>query len=410
MARTKEYQSRGGAYKKLEDALSTIDNLLEEVKKAGSESTIVHSEVRALRNVVGRLQGLFQENLASLREKWRDMGLDPVVFLSQEHISDTKYVNRIQMMHPVYDHVWVTDMHGNDLGEELMPHIVLEATYIHKQGKVVVNVQLLDVQLNLPEFKTSLEAAHMDLEIVRHDAKHVEQVTEFGNVAKRKLTEALTAFCEQSELSIEVNEFSVEEIISSGVFSERKRAMKPVIEEARSVPEEDNEESRQRAREEKEAEEAKRARAEERKRKVAAQKAERELRQKEQEQQQKEAIEAASAKPEKPSAAPQTPSYSEPAVVAARGSEPPPLPNTVQTHAPSNPPAAPPRVSQPPVPPIAAPVAHAPSVPPAGPPSRPSTPDVAAATVSFAPPPIASLQQNVVPSAAPLRKPTDPIY
>ncbi len=205
MARSNEYKSEGGSFDNLSDALSSIDNLLDDVKKADEQREVLPVKARGFRNVISELQIELGACIAELMKSWNELDLDPLYIYSTEEVSMTEYTRHVKFLHPEYEHVWLTEGKGQDVSSLLIPFIDYGIVYDYKEQKLTVTNLLLDTKLNLPDFKTSLQAAHVDLEILKEDAKRVEVVCANGEAAHKKLSETLTRYCEAHEIEL-VNE------------------------------------------------------------------------------------------------------------------------------------------------------------------------------------------------------------
>jgi hypothetical protein len=209
MARTNEYKSQGGSFDKLSDALSSIDELIQDVKRVGEEKEAVPEQQRSFRTVISELQNELGVCISALMSSWRELGYDPFYIYSTEEVTVKEYRRNIKFLHPEYEHVWLTEGNGKNVASELIPFIDFGLTYKYKKNKVFVSNLILDTKLNLPDFKTSLKAAHVDLEILKEDAKRVELVCENGEAAHKKLSETLTAYCGSHDVELEIQEESV---------------------------------------------------------------------------------------------------------------------------------------------------------------------------------------------------------
>ncbi len=207
MARTNEYRSTGGAFDKLSDALKSIEERLEEVKKAGEqpEENPV-AAVRSFRHVIAELRRETDGALATIMKDWDALSLDPLYLYTSEDVNTLRYSRSIRFLHPVYEHVWLTEGQERDIARELLPFIDLRLSYLYEDKRAEVLVLRLDAKLNLPEFKSSREAAHVDLEMLKEDAKRVELVTGNGEAAVQRLLEGLRRYCEETMIPLDVRE------------------------------------------------------------------------------------------------------------------------------------------------------------------------------------------------------------
>ncbi|MBN2341997.1 MAG: hypothetical protein JXX29_21760 [Deltaproteobacteria bacterium] len=206
MARTNEYKSTGGSFSKLTDALSSIDELLEDVKRADDTQEGAPEKKRGFRDIIAELQTNIDSCVNELKHSWNDLKLDPLYIYSTEQINTTEYVRHIKFIHPEYEHVWLTEGKGQNVAKQMIPFIDYRLTYHYQNQKITVNNLLLETKLNLPDFKTSLKAAQMDLQILKEDTKRVELVSQNGTAAHKKLTEMLQLYCDSQSIEIEVAE------------------------------------------------------------------------------------------------------------------------------------------------------------------------------------------------------------
>ena len=206
MARTNEYKTDGGAYDKLSDALISIDQLLEDVKRANEEQVAVPGKRRGFRNVIAELQNELDVCIAELRKSYTALALDPLYIYTAENISKTTYTRHIRFIHPEYQHVWLTDGNGENVASDLIPFVDYRLSYSYESQSLVVTALSMNPKLNLPGLKTSLEAAHVDLEILKQDAKRVEMVNENGEAAQKRLSEMLNTYCESHDIAFAIEE------------------------------------------------------------------------------------------------------------------------------------------------------------------------------------------------------------
>lgn len=206
MTRTNEYKTDGGSYDNLSDALSSIDQLLEDVKRAHDAREVAPGKQRGFRNVIAELQEELDGCIAELRVGFAELALDPLYIYTSEEISKDTYIRHIRFLHPEYEHVWLTDGNGKNVASDLLPFIDYRLTYNIASQHLVVSALSMNPKLNLPGLKTSLKAAHVDLEILKQDAQRVEMVNENGASAQKKLSEVLKRYCESHDI-----EFAIEE-------------------------------------------------------------------------------------------------------------------------------------------------------------------------------------------------------
>ncbi len=219
MSRANEYKTDGGSYDNLSDALSSIDQLLEDVKRAHDAHEVAPGKQRGFRNVIAELQQELDGCISQLRASFAELALDPLYIYTSEEISKATYIRHIRFLHPEYQHVWLTDGNGGNVASDLLPFIDYCLTYNIESKSLFVAAQSMNPKLNLPGLKTSLKAAHVDLEILKQDAKRVETVNENGASAQKKLSEMLKAYCESHDI-----EFAVEEEIVPFWETEEQRA------------------------------------------------------------------------------------------------------------------------------------------------------------------------------------------
>ena len=243
MSRTNEYKTDGGAYEDLSEALSSIDQLLEDVKRAHEEHEVVPGKQRGFRNVIAELQAELDGCITELRTSFAELAFDPLYIYTSEELSKTIYTRHIKFLHPEYQHVWLTDGNGGNVASDLLPFIDYCLTYDSESKKLAVSALSMKPKLNLPGLRTSLKAAHVDLEILKQDAQRVEIVNENGATAKNKLSEMLNSYCESHDI-----QFSIEEEIVPFWETEEERAArkereaeeaKVAAEEAKRQAEED---------------------------------------------------------------------------------------------------------------------------------------------------------------------------
>lgn len=235
MTRTNEYKTDGGSYDNLSDALSSIDQLLDDVKRAHDAHEVVPGKQRGFRNVIAELQEELDGCIAELRNKFAELALDPLYIFTSEEISKTTYIRHIRFLHPEYQHVWLTDGNGKNIASELIPFIDYSLTYNFEIQNLVVSALSMNPKLNLPGLKTSLKAAHVDLEILKQDAQRVEMVIENGVSAQKKLSELLKRYCESHDI-----EFAVQEEVVPFWETEAERTARKEreVEEARKAAQE----------------------------------------------------------------------------------------------------------------------------------------------------------------------------
>jgi chemotaxis protein histidine kinase CheA len=351
MSRKNEYKSTGGSFSKPSDALSSIDKLLEDVKNEEKEEGEGTPKKRGFRTVISELQNEISGCIAELMKSWDELELDPLYIYSIEDISPKQYARNIKFIHPEYEHVWLTEGKGANVAEELIPFIDYGVVYDYKKNKVSVLNLTLDTKLNLPDFKTSREAAQVDLEILKQDAKRVELVCKNGDAAHGKLSETLTKYCNDHEIELKIEAEIIPHVESS---EERAQRLQNEAEAARR----DAEEEKRKA-EEKQRAAKKKAQDEERKKKVEEAKAARKARaEKEAEQAKAKAREKLSAVPngrpseipserpsERPSVRPSAIPPERPSVFPVVGRRPssmppPPLPRVAHSSMPPAPPRA----------------------------------------------------------------------
>lgn len=254
MARSNEYRSEGGSFDNLSDALSSIDNLLKDVKQADENREVPHEKQRGFRNVISELQAELGACIAELMKSWDELDLDPLYIYSTEELSVTEYSRHIKFLHPEYEHVWLTEGKGQDVGSSLIPFIDYGIVYNYEQKKLTVTNLLLDTKLNLPDFKTSLQAAHVDLEILKEDAKRVEVVCANGEAAYKRLSETLRRYCDAHDLELVIEEESIPYVESPEERAARLRmeaeAKRKEEQEARKQAEEEERAARRKEEEE----------------------------------------------------------------------------------------------------------------------------------------------------------------
>ena len=235
MARTNEYKTDGSEYEKLSDALSSIDELLEDVKRANEEKESIPGEQRGFRSVIAELQTELDACIGELRKSYSELDLNPLYIYTTEAISLTAYTRHIKFLHPDYQHVWLTEGKGENVASGLIPFIDYSLEYHYDAQRVAVTNLVLSPKLNLPGLKTSLEAAHMDLKILKQDAKRVEMVDENGAAAQEKLTETLKNYCESHDIEFAIDKENVPFMESTEERAERK---KRELEEAKRAEQE----------------------------------------------------------------------------------------------------------------------------------------------------------------------------
>ena len=220
MARSNEFKLDGGAFENLSDAMRSLDDLLIDLQTTDEERQLPMKR-RGFRYVISELQNELDACVAKLLTSWNDLNLDPLFIYSTENISKEQYEKRIRFLYPVFDNVWLTDGREKDISTELIPFIDYGLVYDHGERRLSVSNQQLITHLNFPELKSSLKAAHVDLEIVNEDAKRVAAVRESGQAAHTKLSETLTCYCNAHEIALEI-----EEEIVPFMESEEERALR----------------------------------------------------------------------------------------------------------------------------------------------------------------------------------------
>ncbi len=206
MTRSNEYISKGGTFEKLSDAISSIDQLLQDVKRADEERGDVPKNLRTFRHVIAELQSEVDQCIAGLRKSFTELDLDPLYIYTTEEISVTSYTRHIKFLHPDYEHVWLTEGTNQNVASQLVPFINYGIEYEYPRQRITVTNLLMETRLNLPDFKTSLQAAHMNLEILKQDAQRVALVCENGEAAHKSLSQTLTAYCETHNIALEITE------------------------------------------------------------------------------------------------------------------------------------------------------------------------------------------------------------
>ncbi len=353
MTRSNEYISKGGTFEKLSDAISSIDQLLQDVKRADEERGDVPKNLRTFRHVIAELQSEVDQCIAGLRKSFTELDLDPLYIYTTEEISVTSYTRHIKFLHPDYEHVWLTEGTNQNVASQLVPFINYGIEYEYPRQRITVTNLLMETRLNLPDFKTSLQAAHMNLEILKQDAQRVALVCENGEAAHKSLSQTLTAYCETHNIALEITEEVVTVMESD---EERADRLRRKAEAARKAEREAKKKAETKAAKKKAEEEraAKKKAEEERAAKKRAEEEERAVRRRAEEEARKQQEQAAiktrrSSIPVPRPSTPPRPSAPTPPMVSAA----PPLP----PNAPPLPSNAPPLPSNaPPLPPNALPL------------------------------------------------------
>jgi bifunctional DNA-binding transcriptional regulator/antitoxin component of YhaV-PrlF toxin-antitoxin module len=203
MARINEYKANGGTFADVEEAISALENFLEEVQKTEDDSSKKLDKARRYRSNVSGLKDCFLDTINYFTGHWRDLGLDNSFIQVSEEIQPDRFAETVMFRHPVYEHIWLTDPKGKDVGEELLPFLTYNLEYQKQQDKVTVLVERTDTKLNLPELKTSVKTAREDIELVKKETELAGTVCNAAKDVMDKLTEELRRFCDGERLTLE---------------------------------------------------------------------------------------------------------------------------------------------------------------------------------------------------------------
>ncbi len=206
MARVNEFKTNGGAFADPNEAINALESYLEEIEQTGDESTTKIDKDKNYRNNISGLKTCFSNIVSKSLSQWKKLGLNMSFVQVAEEIQQERFTEQVSFRYPVYEHVWLTDPDGKDVGEGLLPFLVYDLEYIKEDGRVVVSVSRLDTRLNLPELRTSLKAAREDLDLVKKETEFVSTVHRSAEEMSGKFTAALEQFCTKEKLTWEASD------------------------------------------------------------------------------------------------------------------------------------------------------------------------------------------------------------
>ncbi len=210
MSRINEYEVKGRAFKEASEAVEALNSLLEDVEATDAKCAFrVESDRQYHTNILG-LQGCMEKVLEEVKPQWVEAGLDGTFALAREESGPESYTNKAVFLHPVYEHVWLTDSDGKNMAEELLPFMYMNLEYDKETNAVKFSITEVKTKLNLPELKTSLKNARQDLELVREEVERAGTVVSTALDTVFQATDAIREYCNEHQLDFETSDVSTE--------------------------------------------------------------------------------------------------------------------------------------------------------------------------------------------------------
>lgn len=200
MTKSNEYNIKGGSFDDAAQAVDILNSLLNEVRHSGEKTT----KQRVFRANVSGLQECIGEIIRGARGQWRESGIEDIFLHRKEDVAEKKYALKLSFEHPLYEYVWLTDKDGHNIGEELIPFLEYTVEYLREAATVRLSHSMIDAKLNLPDFKTSLEATRRDPGLLRAEAERVGKVVKAATLVQGRFTAAIRDFCNKNELKVEL--------------------------------------------------------------------------------------------------------------------------------------------------------------------------------------------------------------
>ncbi|MCP4677391.1 MAG: hypothetical protein GY854_18130 [Deltaproteobacteria bacterium] len=209
MARVNEFKTNGGAFADPNEAMNALESYLEEIEQTGDMSITKLDREKNYRSNISGLKNCFSNIVGKSVSQLKKLGLNTSFIQIAEEMQQERFAEQVSFRYPVYEHVWLTDPDGKDVGEELLPFLVYNLEYIKEEGRVTVSVVRLNTKLNLPELRTSFKAAREDIDLVRKETEFVATVHRSAEEMSGKFTAALEQLCAKENLQWEASDSAV---------------------------------------------------------------------------------------------------------------------------------------------------------------------------------------------------------